>query len=421
MRKRYLTIAMAFMALGGTHLAMGQTRPRVVEPSTPTPSPSPAKINEATETGSKRGGNTEIKNTSDAAPQGDEVLRIETTLVTVPVSARDRNRKFINDLQQGDFHIYENGIEQKVAYFATTDAPFTVVLVLDTSASTWSKLGEIREAAKAFVEQLPLEDQVMVTSFGMGLKVQCEATNDRQKIRRAIEDTGRGLSTHLYDAMQKIMSKYLERIEGRKAIVLFTDGVDASSNGATYESNVHIAEELDALIYSIRYDTYDPSIDHGPTAQQSMPRLPRILRKLPLPFPSIGGVNVGGGGGDGSTRAEYDRGQRYLQELAELTGGQVYEANKDLSYLQDAFNRIAAELSRQYSIGYYPNKTGVPGERRQLRVSVDRPDVAVRARSSYIFKSTAEQDAAKHPNGRSRDKKAPVLQKQPFAVSTQEF
>jgi len=137
--------------------------------------------------------------------QDEDVLRIDTTLVTVPVGVRDRNGKFITDLQQNDFRIYEDGIEQKVAYFATVDKPFTVILVLDTSASTWSKLDQIREAAKAFVQQLPSEDQVMVTSFGMGLKVQCEVTGDRQKIRKAIDKTGRGLSTHLYDAMENVM------------------------------------------------------------------------------------------------------------------------------------------------------------------------------------------------------------------------
>lgn len=351
--------------------------------------------------------------------QDEEVLRIDTTLVTVPVSVRDRNGKFITDLQQNDFRIYEDGIEQKVAYFATIDKPFTVILVLDTSASTWSKLDQIREAAKAFVEQLPSEDQVMVTSFGMGLKIQCEVTGDRQKIRKAIDKTGRGLSTHLYDAMQKIMSKHLESIQGRKAVVLFTDGVDATSNDATYESNVRIAEEVDALIYSIRYDTYDPSIDTGPPVSQSTLRLPKILRKIPLPLPTIGGGNAGGGGA-GSTRADYERGEHYLQELAALTGGQVFEASKDLRYLREAFSQIAAELSKQYSVGYYPIKKGTPGERRQITVRVNRPDIALRARSSYVFKDNSSA-ASKRPSKKSNEKKAPVLQKQPFTSAEREF
>ena len=103
----------------------------------------------------------------------------------------------------------------------------------------------------------------MIVSFAGGLTIECEATTDRQKIRKGIEKTGKGLSTHLYDAMDAIMQKHLGRIKGRKAVVLFTDGVDATSKHATYESTLRVAEELDALIYPIRYDTYDPAGDKG--------------------------------------------------------------------------------------------------------------------------------------------------------------
>src|SRR6476620_9823076 len=91
-----------------------------------------------------------------------DVLRIDTTLVTVPVSVVDRDGRFVPNLQQQDFHIYEDGVEQDIAYFAPTEKPFTVVLMLDTSASTWSKLGQIKDAAKSFVAQLRPDDQVMV-------------------------------------------------------------------------------------------------------------------------------------------------------------------------------------------------------------------------------------------------------------------
>jgi VWFA-related protein len=356
--------------------ALPQTRVRRVgEPtSSPSPSPPPAEIPSkppAEEPASKNESHQEL-----------DVVRIDTNLVTVPVSVVDRDGRYISDLQRADFRIFEDGIEQEIAYFDTIEKPFTVVLMMDTSASTWSKLGQIKDAAKTFVEQLRPDDQVMVISFGMGVKVQCEPTSDRQKIRKGIDGTGKGLSTHLYDAMDNVMKKHLSRIEGRKALVLFTDGVDATSNHATYESTIHMAEELDALIYPILYDTYDPSIDTGGSTQpQSDSRVISILKKLPLPLPipTIGGSN-GNGGGAGSSRADYDRGERYLHELAELTGGRVYEASRDLSYLRDAFSHIAEELARQYSIGYYPKRTALNGEKRKIKVRVNRSDVAVRAR-----------------------------------------
>ena len=350
---------------------------------------------------------------SDQDRPGDaEVVRIDTTLVTIPVSVSDRNGHFISDLQKDDFHIYEDGVEQEIAYFGTVEKPFTVVLMLDTSASTWSKLGQIKDAAKAFVEQLRPEDQVMVVSFGTGLKVQSEPTSDRGRIRKGIEGTSRGLSTRLYDAMDKVMRKFLTRIPGRKAVVLFTDGVDATSNDSTYESTVHAAQEVDALIYSIRYDTYNPSNDKGPVSNPTSGlRLPSILRKIPLPT-----IGSSSGGGAGSTRADYDRGERYLHELAELTGGHVYEANKDLRNLRMAFSQIADELGRQYSLGYYPQRKGAAGQARQIKVRINKPDVAVRARGSYIYHGPPRdiESPASTAETEKQSTSPPLLKKKPF-------
>ena len=423
MRKNLaLTLFLALLTVMAPE-ARSQTRPRRSDQAAPNASPTPSV--EPTTSG-KTSGRSSLPS-KDKLPPGQEkqeeieegeVVRIETTLVTVPVSVTDRNGRYIADLQKEDFHIYEDGVEQEVAYFATVEKPFTVVLMLDTSASTWSKLGQIRDAAKAFVEQLRPDDHVMVVSFARGFTVKCEPTSDREKIRKAIESTGKGLSTHLYDAMANLMLKHLNSIQGRKALVLFTDGVDASSNDATYESTVHTAEELDALIYPIRYDTYDPASDTGNSpAPSSTSRLPSILRKIPLPIP-IPWPTGGGrsGGSNGSSRADYDRGERYLHDLAELTGGRVYEASKDLRYLQDAFRQIAEELRRQYSLGYYPKQSSQVGERRRIKVHVSQPDLAVRARNSYVYKGSTGPSSTPPATGNEKEgsPSSPVLKKRPF-------
>jgi Ca-activated chloride channel homolog len=423
-----------FLSVCSTRVASAQTRARRVEqtvpaPSSPTPSSStnnpPANAGE-TASPPKSLPNAPPDNESPAPlPAGaqeevgeGEVVHVSTTLVSVPVSVMDRDGKYIADLNKEDFRLFENGVEQQVAYFAAVERPFTVVLMLDTSASTWSKLGQIKDAAKAFVEQLRPDDQVMVVSFARGLTVKCEATIDRQKIRKAIEGTGRGLSTHLYDAMEKLMSKHLKGIQGRKAVVLFTDGVDAKSKDATYESSVHTAEELDALIYPIVYDTYDRKSDQSNApAPGTTSRLPSIFGKIPLPFPMpTQGNGTGGSGGTGSSRADYDLGERYLHDLAELTGGRVYEARKDLSYLRAAFNYIAEELRRQYSLGYYPRQMAQPGERRNIKVRVNRTDLAVRARDSYIYKPSipASSSTVNKAKTGEQETTSPVLQKKPF-------
>lgn len=395
--------------ISASEVAIAQTRARRVDQTQTT--------NDSSQTNKPASRESAPPNVASGSSGQEEadVLRIDTTLVTVPVRVMDRGGRHVPDLQKGDFHLFEDGIEQKVAYFATIDKPFTVVLMLDTSSSTWSKLGLIKQAAWAFVEQLQADDQVMVVSFAMGLKIQCEPTADRQKVRKAIAGTGKGLSTHLYDAMDKLMLKHLDRIQGRKAVVLFTDGVDATSNHSTYESTVRTAEELNALIYPIRYDTYDPATDDGiDSSQAPRSRLPSILRKIPLPFPTIG---TGGTQGSGSSRADYDRGQRYLATLAALTGGEVYEAGKDLRDLRDAFSRIAGELRRQYSIGYYPLRKGASAERRRIRVSVDRPDVAVRARESYVYRGPVSPTGSPAATEQRAPSTAPpVLKKKPFVA-----
>src|SRR5205814_7715608 len=121
-----------------------QTRPRSVGPTAPSPAPSaPASVEtpkpESKSTVSLR--STEKPPANGGGQAQLDVVRIDTTLVTIPVSVLDRNGRFIPDLQVEDFHIYEEGIEQEIAYFASTERPFTVILMLDTSASTWSRLG----------------------------------------------------------------------------------------------------------------------------------------------------------------------------------------------------------------------------------------------------------------------------------------
>ena len=346
----------------------------------------------------------------------NEVVRVETTLVTIPVSITDRQGRYIPDLLKEDFLIYENGVEQEVAYFAATEQPFTVVLMLDTSSSVWGKLGKMKAAAERFVDQLRPADQVMVITFASGLTLKCDATADRDKLRKAIKDIGKGMSTHLYDAMDKVMTKHLTRLKGRKAIVLFTDGVDASSDDSTYEDTVRMAEELDAIIYSIRYDTYDGNSVGSPPQQGT--RLPGILGRLPVPIIIGGGGSGGGTGSGGATRGDYERGERYLHELADVTGGRYYEASHDLRDIDGTFSHIADELRRQYSLGYYPQQRGRAGERRRIKVRVTRPDLAVRARDSYIYKPAASTNTAAQDQ-KQTPKTAPVLKK-PLIASTEQ-
>jgi VWFA-related protein len=311
-----------------------------------------------------------------------DVVRINTNLVTVPVSVLDRDGRFVPNLQRKDFSVFEDGVAQSIAYFEPTESAFTVALLLDTSASTRFQLAEIKEAAIAFAGQLRPQDRVLVVTFSDQILLLTEATNDQEVITEVIQTyvtTGR--STRLYDALNLVINQRLNPLKGRKAIVLFTDGVDTSSHLATYESSLHEAEELDALIYPIQYDT----ASQVQTAQGSI----TIVTGRNWPFPGSTSPRVIYSRGRGTTATDYERGNKYLHELAERSGGRLHQAN-DRTQLAQAFTTIAEEIRRQYRLGYYPSSGSDQGdERRQLKVSVARPNVAVRARNSYLRRSSA--------------------------------
>lgn len=300
----------------------------------------------------------------------DEVVKVATSLVTIPVSVYDRNGLYIPNLRQSDFVIFEDGAEQEIAYFGTTEKPFTVILLIDTSPSTEYKIDEIQTAAVAFVDQLKPQDNVMVIEFDQNVHVLTEATADRQKIYKAIRRADFGGGTSLYDAVDFSLRKRLDKIEGRKAIVLFTDGVDTTSFKANFEDTVRDAEESEAMIFPIYYNTYLSSRGIGTGGVMSTP-------------PTLG-IPQSGAGGSGNLSADYARGRVYLNELAAATGGRVFRPESTPGGLTAAFEGIAEELRRQYSIGYYPKEEGGAGQRRQIKVRVNRPKLVIRARDSYI-------------------------------------
>lgn len=307
-------------------------------------------------------------NTSQSV--GDEdTITVETNLVTIPVSVFDRNGLYIPNLQKSNFKIFENGKEQEIEYLATSDKPFTVILLLDTSPSTEYKIEEIQDAAIAFTNQLKPQDNVMVIEFDADIHVLSEVTNDRQKIYKAIRNADFGGGTSLYDAVDFSLRKRLSKIEGRKAIVLFTDGVDTTSNKNNYDSTMYQAQESEAMIFPIYYNTYLENVRRNGGVINS-----------PFPFPGSGG----GMSGRGVTAEEYAVGKKYLEDLAASTGGRVFRPESTPGGLTAAFEGIAEELRRQYNIGYYPQETGKAGERKQIRVRVDRPNLVIRARDSYI-------------------------------------
>ncbi len=436
--KRFTALLLACsLAAGIAQIANSQTRPRRVG-SVPPPQrqdqqTSPQQTDESARPSRPPvlgGANRNPNEQQPATPQKDagpeevgegDVVKIDTTLVSIPVTVMDRDGKFIPNLTQNDFHVWEDGVEQRVAYFASTEKPFTVALVIDTSGSTRFRLDEIRDAAISFVNQLRPEDRVMVLAFNESIRVLAQPTNDRNTLRRAFFELEPGGGTRLYDVVDQVINQHLNHVQGRKAIVLFTDGVDTTSRQATYESTVRDAEELDALIYPVEYDTYGDMgvMTGGGGGSSSGSVLIDILSGIlgggnsgSYPnsgggYPNRRGGRRGGGGGwpgSGNSRSEYELADQYLNELARVSGARLYKAEQQ--NLDLAFRGVAEELRRQYSLGYYPTNAPRAGERRNIKVRVNRPELVVRTRDSYVFQPGANATVQGNPQ-----QSAPVLKK----------
>jgi Ca-activated chloride channel homolog len=368
--RSFLTIFAILVLAGG---AFAQSGRRVDAKPSPLPAPTvetPDQYSESTPRPGRIARPRAQPAQATAAPAGqagsggdDEIVRVETNLITIPVSVFDRNGLYIPNLRQSDFKIYEDGIEQEIAYFGTSDKPFTIALVLDTSPSTEYRIEEIKRAATAFVNLLEPQDSVIVIEFNWDVKVRTKATQDREKILKAINKANFGQGTSLYTAVDEAVRKQLGKVPGRKAVVLFTDGVDTTSGKATYDSTLNYAEESDTLIFPIYYNTYLEN-----------------RRRNSSTWPDI----FGGGPMQGVSAADYALGRRYLDDLANATGGRVFRPEATPGGLTAAFEGIAEELRRQYNIGYVPTREGVPGQRKSIKVRVNRPNLIIRARDSYI-------------------------------------
>ncbi|MBZ5500327.1 MAG: VWA domain-containing protein [Acidobacteriia bacterium] len=292
-------------------------------------------------------------------------IKVDTSLVVVPLTVLDGQGQFTPDLARRDFHVFEDDVEQEISHFSSAEAPFSVALLLDTSSSMSLRHEDVRSAAGAFAAQLQDQDRLMVVSLNSEVYVNAEFTGDRAQLEQAIGQTRAGGGTRLFDALDLVLTERLSRVVARKAIVLFTDGVDTESRLADASRSLKLSEESGALIYTIHYDT---STD-VPVAPGSLKINGRALGAQTTNASAVG-------------MEAYRQASQYLADLPERTGARAYQA-KTIDELRHAFLQIAEDLRQQYEIGYYPINASHDGSYRHIRVQVDRPNVTVRARPGY--------------------------------------
>ena len=252
--------------------------------------------------------------------------------------------------KRADFQIFEDGVEQEVSFFAAVEEPFTILFLMDVSGGMYPFLAELARAGNAFLSQLRPDDNLIVVSFCDEMKTRAElgpvkATRGVKQIKLRVC----GRRTLIYDAVHNAL-KRMKTIPGRKAIVLFSDGFSGERD-ATAKSTLREAEEQEALIYSIQFGA---------------------IPLRPVSHPNSRSYNK-----------TIENANQYMAGIAQKTGGRHYRV-ADITDLKKTFGEVADELRRQYSLGYYPKIPLTKGQRRRIRVSVRRPNLAVRARDSYM-------------------------------------
>jgi len=352
---------------------------------------------DSAETGSRTSGGDE-KLPKSGPPAGDEdVVKLDATLVNIPVVVSDRSGRYVPRLRKDDFLLYEDGVRQEVAFFGDEQVPFNVVLLLDVSPSVQDSIPEIQSAAFEFVRQLRPDDRVMIVSFDRGVNYHTDFTNNRRILESAIRSVQIGSGTSVYDAVYDSVARKLNRVEGRKALILLSDGEDTTSRRATYDDAIDIVTESDVLVYGLRYPGSGVQINQGPGRRiPQIPNIPNLPFPIPFPWPRRRGGNFDDieqqmrrftGSRSVASTPQWQQRRRYnrdfMEDIASAGGGPVFDAERiaDLSRLT---SRIAEELRHVYVVSYYPTNSLSNGGYRAIRIRVrDQDNIAVRHRRGY--------------------------------------
>jgi len=308
------------------------------------------------------------------AQQPDEVITTDTALVQLNVGVVDKQGRAITNLSQNDFTVFENGVRRPIVHFEPTDAPFSLVLLLDMSGSTVNFRQQIQMAALRFLDALSPEDRVAVVSFnGKGVHSLLGFSTDRRRIAYAIQiATGAG-QTPLYEALQYSLKELSHEGKRRKAIVALTDGIDTEvrngdraviSTVPNSEMTTVIKAESNSQVTAVLNTSDRQGVSIFPLALPS-----GDPKRLPLPDPAI--------------TAMYTAARTRLQLLADRTGGNLHEIHR-LDDLSRLYAQVAADLRKLYTVVYEPPKPAThDGKWREIRVEVARGELVASTKPGY--------------------------------------
>jgi len=282
---------------------------------------------------------------SDDVQETGAAFRAGVDLVSMNVTVVDRDNRYVRDLQQADFSVYEDGVQQDISFFSQSQLPIALSLLLDSSASMEDRIGTLQSAAIDFVRRLQPTDLAQVIDFDSRVEIRQTFTADQGQLETAIQRTVAGGSTSLYNALyvslQELRKIRIDAAEDarRQALVVFSDGEDTSSL-VSFEEVLELAKRSETAVYTIALQ-----------------------------------------GEDNSTRG-FREAEFVMRQLAQETGGRPFFASS-IDDLTGIYGQIADELSSQYTIGYLPKNARQDGAWRQLVVQIARPNVTARTKRGY--------------------------------------
>jgi VWFA-related protein len=346
---------------------------------------------------------------TDEVDEGD-VVRVDTQLVSVPAVVTDSTGRPLSGLRADNFQILEDGQPQTIANFGTTDAPFEIALLLDTSGSTRDDVTLIREAANSFVNALRTGDRVGVVAFNQAqttqdpiatVEVLSPLTSDRNALTRSIENLGSSNGTPYYDALEKVADVIFHNPPTdqvrRRAVVALTDGVDSVSNSDFNSAKLKLSRAGIAC-YFIQVNTEDfvedrlmkDCRDDGrlSLSQRQLQRYREIFVPRAKAEDYANFCQMGPFERMSISRNLYNLARKEMNDLAKISGGRTFNATS-LADARAAFARVAADIGTLYSLGYYPTNKSRDGKYRSIHLVVKgvKEKAEVRSRDGYYAPS----------------------------------
>ena len=333
-------------------------------------------------------------------------VSVDVKVVSLPVTVRDKHGQIVRNLTKDDFTLEEDGHPQTIKYFSQdANLPLTLGLLVDTSLSQRNVLDEERKASRSFLDQMLKQekDRAFIIHFDREVELLQDLTSSREKLQKALDDLRTPLVVHdqpgdsgggsqggqrrvrhggtqLYDAVYLASNELMKKQEGRKALIILSDGVDRGSK-TSLESAIESAQRADTMVYSILFKDKSET-DRGGYE----PR--RVGGGGGWPGGGGGGGWPGGGGrggrGGGQRRPEEPRpdGKKILERISKETGGRMFEVSKKETVAQ-IYTTIAEELRTQYNLGYSPDRKEADESYHRIKLTAKARDYSVQTRDGY--------------------------------------